>query len=87
MSREALLEGLSRELPPTIDHLTPEGRLPTEQETMHASKRRSLDRRPEPELSFGPPQPRSEGAKVIGQFFVLFSDPEPTDRCLARQKA
>ena len=34
MSREALLEGLSRELPPTIDHLTPDGRLPTEQETM-----------------------------------------------------
>ena len=34
MSREALLEGLSRELPPAIDQLTPEGRLPTEQETM-----------------------------------------------------
>ena len=34
MSREALLEGLSRELPPTIDQLTPDGRLPTEQETL-----------------------------------------------------
>ena len=34
MSREALLEGLSRELPPTIDQLTPNGRLPTEEETM-----------------------------------------------------
>ena len=33
MSREALLEGLSRELPPTVDQLTPDGRLPTEQET------------------------------------------------------
>jgi uncharacterized protein YidB (DUF937 family) len=32
ISRQALLEGLSRELPPTIDQLTPEGRLPTEQE-------------------------------------------------------
>jgi uncharacterized protein YidB (DUF937 family) len=33
MSREALLEGLSRELPPTVDQLTPDGRLPTEDET------------------------------------------------------
>jgi uncharacterized protein YidB (DUF937 family) len=32
MTREALLEGLSRELPPTIDQLTPDGRVPTEQE-------------------------------------------------------
>ena len=32
MSREALLEGLSRELPTAVDQLTPEGRLPTEQE-------------------------------------------------------
>jgi uncharacterized protein YidB (DUF937 family) len=32
MSREELLAGLSRELPEAIDKLTPEGRLPTEQE-------------------------------------------------------
>ena len=32
MSREALLDGLSRELPTAVDQLTPDGRLPTEQE-------------------------------------------------------
>jgi uncharacterized protein YidB (DUF937 family) len=32
LSREELLEGLSRELPKTVDQLTPDGRLPTEQE-------------------------------------------------------
>lgn len=32
MTREALLEGLSRELPSTVDQLTPDGRVPTEQE-------------------------------------------------------
>lgn len=32
LSREELLEGLSRELPETVDKLTPEGHLPTEQE-------------------------------------------------------
>jgi uncharacterized protein YidB (DUF937 family) len=32
MTREALLEGLSRELPSTVDRLTPDGRVPTEQE-------------------------------------------------------
>jgi uncharacterized protein YidB (DUF937 family) len=32
MSREELLAGLSRELPETVDQLTPNGRLPTEQE-------------------------------------------------------
>jgi uncharacterized protein YidB (DUF937 family) len=32
LTREALLEGLSRELPSTIDQLTPDGRVPTEQE-------------------------------------------------------
>jgi uncharacterized protein YidB (DUF937 family) len=34
MSREALLQGLSRELPATVDQLTPDGCLPTEQEAM-----------------------------------------------------
>jgi uncharacterized protein YidB (DUF937 family) len=29
MSREALLAGLSRELPTAVDKLTPEGRIPT----------------------------------------------------------
>jgi uncharacterized protein YidB (DUF937 family) len=32
MSREELLDGLSQELPGVIDQLTPEGRVPTEQE-------------------------------------------------------
>jgi uncharacterized protein YidB (DUF937 family) len=32
MSRDELLKGLSRELPAAVDKLTPEGRLPTEQE-------------------------------------------------------
>jgi uncharacterized protein YidB (DUF937 family) len=32
MSRQELLEGLSRELPDAVDKLTPEGRVPTEQE-------------------------------------------------------
>jgi uncharacterized protein YidB (DUF937 family) len=32
MSREELLAGLSRELPDAVDKLTPEGRVPTEQE-------------------------------------------------------
>jgi uncharacterized protein YidB (DUF937 family) len=32
MDREELLEALSEHLPRVIDHLTPEGRLPTEQE-------------------------------------------------------
>jgi uncharacterized protein YidB (DUF937 family) len=32
MSREELLNGLSQNLPQVIDQLTPEGRLPTEEE-------------------------------------------------------
>jgi uncharacterized protein YidB (DUF937 family) len=32
MSRDDLLQGLSQYLPRVVDHLTPEGRLPTEQE-------------------------------------------------------
>jgi uncharacterized protein YidB (DUF937 family) len=32
LSREELLAGLSRELPKAVDQLTPDGRLPTEQE-------------------------------------------------------
>jgi uncharacterized protein YidB (DUF937 family) len=32
LSREALLAGLSQELPPAVDKLTPHGRIPTEQE-------------------------------------------------------
>ena len=32
MSREELLTGLSRELPKTVDKLTPDGRIPSEQE-------------------------------------------------------
>jgi len=32
LSRDELLAGLSRELPDTVDELTPEGRIPTEQE-------------------------------------------------------
>jgi uncharacterized protein YidB (DUF937 family) len=32
LSKAELLESLSRELPATVDQLTPEGRLPTEQE-------------------------------------------------------
>jgi uncharacterized protein YidB (DUF937 family) len=32
LSRDELLDGLSRELPGAVDELTPEGRLPTEQE-------------------------------------------------------
>jgi uncharacterized protein YidB (DUF937 family) len=32
LSKAELLEGLTRELPATVDQLTPEGRLPTEQE-------------------------------------------------------
>jgi uncharacterized protein YidB (DUF937 family) len=32
MSREDLLAGLSRELPEVVDKLTPQGRLPTDQE-------------------------------------------------------
>lgn len=32
LSREELLSGLSQQLPEVIDHMTPEGRLPTEQE-------------------------------------------------------
>jgi len=32
MSREELLNGVSQNLPDVIDQLTPEGRLPTEQE-------------------------------------------------------
>jgi uncharacterized protein YidB (DUF937 family) len=35
MSREELLDGLSQELPDVIDQLTPEGRVPTEQEAAH----------------------------------------------------
>ena len=34
LSREALLAGLSRELPPTVDRLTPGGRLPSEGEAV-----------------------------------------------------
>ena len=33
MSRDELLNGLSQYLPQVIDRLTPQGRLPTEQET------------------------------------------------------
>ncbi|CCE08462.1 conserved hypothetical protein [Bradyrhizobium sp. STM 3843] len=32
MSRDDLLNGLSQYLPKVVDHLTPEGRLPTENE-------------------------------------------------------
>ena len=32
MSREELLNGLSQQLPDVIHHLTPDGRLPTEDE-------------------------------------------------------
>ena len=32
MSREEMLSGLSQQLPDVVDQLTPEGRLPTEQE-------------------------------------------------------
>lgn len=32
LSRDELLQGLSKHLPEVVDHLTPEGRLPTEQE-------------------------------------------------------
>jgi uncharacterized protein YidB (DUF937 family) len=32
MSRDELLAGLSQVLPQVVDHLTPEGRLPTDQE-------------------------------------------------------
>jgi uncharacterized protein YidB (DUF937 family) len=32
MSRDDLLQGLSQYLPQAVDQLTPEGRLPTEQE-------------------------------------------------------
>ena len=35
MSREDLLAGLSRELPRVVDKLTPDGRIPTEQEAAH----------------------------------------------------
>jgi uncharacterized protein YidB (DUF937 family) len=35
MSRDELLEGLSQYLPQAIDQLTPQGRLPTEQEAAH----------------------------------------------------
>ena len=37
MSREELLEGLSKELPPAVDKLTPEGRLPTATDRQAAS--------------------------------------------------
>jgi uncharacterized protein YidB (DUF937 family) len=32
MSRDDLLNGLSQQLPEVVDQLTPDGRLPTEQE-------------------------------------------------------
>jgi uncharacterized protein YidB (DUF937 family) len=32
LSREELLSGLSHQLPEAVNHLTPEGRLPTENE-------------------------------------------------------
>ncbi len=32
MSRDDLLHGLSQQLPEVVDQLTPDGRLPTEQE-------------------------------------------------------
>lgn len=32
LSRDALLQGLSQHLPQVVDHLTPQGRVPTEQE-------------------------------------------------------
>jgi uncharacterized protein YidB (DUF937 family) len=35
MSREELLAGLSRHLPEIVNHLTPDGRLPTEHEISH----------------------------------------------------
>ena len=37
MDRDELLEALSEHLPRVIDHLTPEGRLPTEQEASRLS--------------------------------------------------
>jgi uncharacterized protein YidB (DUF937 family) len=49
LSKAELLEGLSHELPTAVDELTPEGRLPTEQEaakqietTADAAKQRSV---------------------------------------------
>ncbi len=36
LSREDLLAGLSQQLPEVVDHLTPDGRLPTEQEMSRA---------------------------------------------------
>ena len=33
LSRQELLDGLSRELPQAVDQLTPEGRIPNEQES------------------------------------------------------
>ena len=39
MSRQELLAGLSRELPQAVDKLTPQGRLPTEQEAARFSAR------------------------------------------------
>ena len=35
LSREDLLQGLSQHLPEVINHLTPNGRLPTSDETSH----------------------------------------------------
>jgi uncharacterized protein YidB (DUF937 family) len=32
LSRQELLDGLSKELPTAVDQLTPEGRVPSEQE-------------------------------------------------------
>lgn len=43
LSREELLAGLSRELPEVVDKLTPEGRLPSEQE---AARMASTEREP-----------------------------------------
>jgi uncharacterized protein YidB (DUF937 family) len=35
MARDELLAGLSRELPRVVDHLTPDGRIPTHEEAAH----------------------------------------------------
>lgn len=43
LSREALLEGLSRELPATVDQLTPDGRLPSEQEAAQRIERQKAE--------------------------------------------
>ena len=41
LSRDTLLNGLSQQLPEVIDQLTPDGRLPTEQEAARLSQSRT----------------------------------------------